>query len=86
MEPGARTSSETVAATPLHHTVRTKAESCGRSAMSTYIQGAKQKRGYVQHSECTPGAMINCNCNVKFTSQWASSQKMKASEIQHTMQ
>ena len=36
MEPGARTSSEIVAATQLHHTARMKVESCGRSAMSTY--------------------------------------------------
>ena len=31
MEPGARTSSETVVAILLHHTERMKAESCGRS-------------------------------------------------------
>ena len=44
MEPGARTSSETVVAILLHHTERMKAESCGRSGK--YIC-------YVLQSECS---------------------------------
>ena len=43
MEPGARTSSETVVAILLHHTVRMKVESCGRSAMYEYIQGTEEQ-------------------------------------------
>ena len=43
VEPGARTSSEIVAATPLHHTVRMMVESCGRSAMSTYKELSRRE-------------------------------------------
>ena len=42
-EPGARTSSETVVAVLLHHTVRMKVESCGRSGMYEYICSMEER-------------------------------------------